>query len=104
MKNKIYIKSLKGRKSEEQQINVLVIEDDNDINQLLCRIIKKSKYFPQQAYSETEALIYLEKKNWDLVLLNLMLPGITEEEILDKITSKDSIPVIIISANSKKQT
>lgn len=88
----------------EQQINVLVIEDDNDINQLLCRIIKKNNYFPQPAYSGTEALIYLEKKNWDLVLLDLMLPGMTGEEILEKITSKDSIPVIIISAKSEQQT
>lgn len=104
MKSKIYKKRLKGRKSVEQQINVLVIEDDNDINQLLCRIIKKSNYFPQPAYSGTEALIYLEKKNWDLVLLDLMLPGMTGEEILEKITSKDSIPVIIISAKSEQQT
>lgn len=87
-----------------QQINVLVIEDDNDINQLLCRIIKKSNYFPQPAYSGTEALIYLEKKKWDLVLLDLMLPGMTGEEILEKITLKGSIPVIIISAKSEQQT
>src|SRR5699024_2948071 len=81
-----------------------VIEDDNDINQLLCRIIKKSNYFPQPAYSGTEALIYLEKKNWDLVLLDLMLPGMTGEEILEKITSTDSIHVIIIPAKSEQQT
>src|SRR5690625_3991938 len=87
-----------------QQINVLVIEDDNDINQLLCRIIKKSNYFPQPAYSGTEALIYLEKKKWDLVLLDLMLPGMIGEEILEKITLKGSIPVIIISAKSEQQT
>src|SRR5699024_11727559 len=100
-KGKIYKKRLKGRKSVEQKINVLVNEDDNDINRLLCRIMKKSNYVPQPAYSGTEALIYLEKKNWDLVLLDLMLPGMTGEEILEKITSKDSIPVIIISAKSE---
>src|SRR5699024_10196251 len=87
-----------------QQIDILVIEDDNDINQLLCRIIKKSNYFPQPDYSGTEALIYLERKKWDLVLLDLMLPGMTGEEILEKITSKGSIPVIIISAKSEQQT
>src|SRR5699024_11043528 len=76
----------------------------NDINQLLCKIIKKSNYFPQPAYSGTEALIYLEKKKWDLVLLDLMLPGMTGEEILAKITSKGSIPVIIISAKNEQQT
>src|SRR5690625_2654794 len=88
----------------EQQINILVIEDDNDINQLLCRIIKKSDYFPQPVYSGTEALIYLEKKKWDLVLLDLMLTCMTEEEILAEITSKSSIPVIIISAKNEQQT
>ena len=88
----------------DQQINILVVEDDNDINQLLCRIIKKSNYFPQPAYSGTEALIYLEKKKWDLVLLDLMLPGMTGEEILAEITSKGSIPVIIISAKNEQQT
>lgn len=85
----------------EQQINILVVEDDNDINQLLCKIIKKSNYFTQPAYSGTEALIYLEKKGWDLVLLDLMLPGMTGEEILAKI---GNIPVIIISAKSEQQT
>jgi DNA-binding response OmpR family regulator len=88
----------------EQNINILVVEDDNDINQLLCRIIKKGNYCPQPAYSGTEALIYLEKQKWDLVLLDLMLPGMTGEEILAQITVQGSTPVIIISAKSKQQT
>jgi DNA-binding response OmpR family regulator len=88
----------------EQEINILVVEDDNDINQLLCRIIKRSNYFPQPTYSGTEAMIYLEKQRWDLVLLDLMLPGMTGEEILAEIRLKGSIPVIIISAKSDQQT
>ncbi|MFD2680128.1 response regulator transcription factor [Bacillus seohaeanensis] len=88
----------------EQQINILVVEDDNDINQLLCKIIRKSNYDAQPAYSGTEALIYLEKQKWDLVLLDLMLPGMTGEEILEEITAKGSMPVIIISAKSEQQT
>lgn len=95
---------MKGRETVAQQINILVVEDDNDINQLLCKIIKKSNYYAQPAYSGTEALIYLEKKEWDLVLLDLMLPGMTGEEILAEITSKGSVPVIIISAKSEQQT
>ena len=88
----------------EQQINILVVEDDNDINQLLCRIIKKGNYLPQPAYSGTEAMIYLEKQKWDLVLLDLMLPGLKGEEVLSEITSKGSTPVIVISAKSEQQT
>jgi len=88
----------------DQTINILVVEDDNDINQLLCKIIKKSGYYSQPAYSGTEAMIYLEKQKWDLVLLDLMLPGMAGEEILAKITSKSSTPVIIISAKNEQQT
>lgn len=87
-----------------QQINILVVEDDNDINQLLCKIIKKSNYHPQSAYSGTEALIYLNQQTWDLVLLDLMLPGMTGEEILARISEKGSTPVIIISAKFEQQT
>jgi len=88
----------------EQQINILVVEDDNDINHLLCKIINKSNYISQPAYSGTEALLYLEKQKWDLVLLDLMLPGMTGEEILKEIRSKGTIPIIIISAKSEQQT
>ncbi|PWU70178.1 response regulator transcription factor [Gracilibacillus dipsosauri] len=87
----------------DQHINILVVEDDNDINQLLCKIIKKSSYFPQPAYSGTEAMIYLDKQKWDLVLLDLMLPGMNGEEILE-IMFKRSIPVIIISAKNEQKT
>lgn len=87
-----------------RQINILVVEDDNDINDLLCKIIRKSRYHAQPVYSGTEAMIYLEKQNWDLILLDLMLPGMTGEEILAKITESGSTPVIIISAKSEKQT
>lgn len=87
-----------------EHVNILVVEDDNDINQLLCSIIKKSNYIPQPAYSGTEALIYLKEKKWDLILLDLMLPGLSGEEVLDEIMSKSVIPVIIISAKSEQQT
>ncbi len=88
----------------KQMINILVVEDDNEINQLLCKIIKNSQYEPQPAYSGTEALMYLKKQHWDLVLLDLMLPGMTGEEILENITNRGSTPVIIISAKGEKQT
>lgn len=85
-------------------INILVVEDDNDINTLLCRIIKKSNYQPKAAYSGTEALIYLEQQNWDLVLLDLMLPGMAGEDVLEQIREKGNIPIIIISAKNEKET
>jgi DNA-binding response OmpR family regulator len=94
----------KGGLKVNQKINILVVEDDNDINELLCKIVKKSQYHAQPAYSGTEAMIYLEKQKWDLVLLDLMLPGMTGEDILAKITEQGTTPTIIISAKSAQQT
>lgn len=88
----------------DRTTHILVVEDDNDINQLLCRILKKSGYSPQPAYSGTEAMIYLERQEWDMVLLDLMLPGLPGEELLVTINEKSSTPVIVISAKEEQET
>jgi len=85
-------------------VNILVIEDDADINRLLCNIINKNGYNPKPAYSGTEAMIYLENQKWDLILLDLMLPGLSGEEILSHVTKQSHVPVIIISAKLETQT
>ncbi|WP_340034155.1 response regulator transcription factor [Paenibacillus sp. FSL E2-0202] len=85
-------------------IHILVAEDDSDINRLLCNIIKKSGYIPQPAYSGTEALLYLEQRQWSMLLLDLMLPGMSGEELLEKIAGRDDMSVIIISAKGEPQT
>jgi len=87
-----------------KQVKILVVEDDDDINQLLCNIIRKKGYFPQPAFSGTEAMLYLEKKEWDMVLLDLMLPGMSGDEVLEKIAVQSNISVIIISAKLDQQT
>ncbi|BBH24683.1 DNA-binding response regulator [Paenibacillus baekrokdamisoli] len=91
----------------DKPVHILVVEDDNDLNHLLCSILRKSGYVPQSAYSGTEALLYLEKQEWNMVLLDLMLPGKTGEELLHILSQrKESIqmPVIIISAKGEQQT
>lgn len=84
--------------------NILVIEDDEEINRLLCNIISKNRYTAKPAYSGTEGLIYLESEKWDMVLLDLMLPGLSGEEILGKVAEESNVPVIIISAKLETQT
>lgn len=88
----------------KKEIKILVVEDDNDINNLLCNIIEKSGCTAQAAYSGTEAMIYLEQQEWDMVLLDLMLPGITGEEVLLKLRQNSLVPVIIISAKGEAKT
>ncbi|WP_098745953.1 response regulator transcription factor [Paenibacillus sp. EZ-K15] len=88
----------------DNSIHILVAEDDSDISQLLCSIIRKSGYVPQPAFSGTEALLYLEQRQWSMVLLDLMLPGMTGEELLKRIDGRRNGPVIIISAKGEQQT
>ncbi|QYF84441.1 response regulator transcription factor [Brevibacterium sp. PAMC21349] len=88
----------------EKQVHILIVEDDNDISGLLCNMMKKSGYVPQPAFSGTEAILYVEKKKWDMVLLDLMLPGMDGEEFLRKIREHHHVPVLIISAKGEQQT
>ncbi len=79
---------------------ILVVEDDNDINALLKRILTEAGYGVIQAYSGTEALMHFKNGAPDLVLLDLMLPGLTGAEVLSRLRGQLSsdIPVIILSA------
>src|SRR5699024_9856320 len=86
------------------QPRILVVEDDEDINQLLCNILESSGYVWQSAYSGTEALLHLEQSDWNLVLLDLMLPGLTGKELMAKIREKYQVPVIIISAKLETES
>lgn len=86
------------------EIHILVAEDDNDISRLLCNIIKKSGYIAQPVFSGTEALLYLQQRKWSMLLLDLMLPGMSGEELLQQIKHFEHMPVIIISAKSESQT
>lgn len=75
--------------------NILIIDDDVYIGNMLEQVLGKEGYGVSRAYSGTEALLVLSSRKPDLVLLDLMLPGLNGEEVLPKI---ENIPVIIISA------
>ena len=83
----------------ENPINILVVEDDTNINNLLKTALEKAGYQVIQAFSGTEAELVLQmQKSVSLVLLDLMLPGISGEEVLKSIRKKGNLPVIILTA------
>lgn len=74
---------------------ILIVEDDINIHTLIKELLQNKNYSLIDAYSGTEAIMILKQENVDLILLDLMLPGLNGEEIIKKI---NGIPVIVISA------
>ena len=83
-----------------ESIRVLVVEDDQDINNLLCTILRDGGYESQAAFSGSEGLLWAERENFDLVLLDLMLPGLTGEQFIQKIRPIRTMPIIVLSAKA----
>ncbi|MFD1176716.1 response regulator transcription factor [Paenibacillus puldeungensis] len=82
-------------------VNILVVEDDKEINNLLCNILSENKYNCVSEYSGKSACEALKTNTFDMVLLDLMLPGITGEELLKNYRRFSNAPVIIISAKDE---
>ncbi|MFR9134777.1 response regulator transcription factor [Frisingicoccus sp.] len=74
---------------------IAIVDDDCYIGNMLEEVLTRAGYSVIRAYSGTEALMLFEQTQPDLVLLDLMLPGRSGEEVLAKIRN---IPVIVISA------
>ncbi|MBV4421760.1 response regulator transcription factor [Clostridium tyrobutyricum] len=83
---------------------ILIVEDDPQINKMIQTLLRKNKYESAAAFSGTEALLLLEKESFDLILLDLMLPGLSGEAILAKINQQFHIPIICVSAKDDLDT
>ena len=83
--------------------HILVVEDDQDINRLLCRILTDGGYDVRPAFSGSEAVLWAEQYDYDLVLLDLMLPGLTGEEFIAQMRKKKTTMTWKkISTNNRK--
>ncbi len=84
-----------GETEIDMNKTIAIIDDDIHIGNMLEESLVKAGYGVIRAYSGTEALMLLSSKTPDLILLDLMLPGLSGEQILPKIKN---IPVIVVSA------
>ena len=83
--------------------NILIVEDDADINRLLCTILGGAGYTCRSAFSGSEAMLWAEKYDYDLVLLDLGLPDLDGLDVLSQLSGLPrEVPVIIISARDRE--
>ena len=78
---------------------ILIVDDDSNINLMMKEALEREGFSCGQAYSGTECVLRLQMEHYDLVLLDLALPGMTGEEALRDIRKGGNhIPVIVVSA------
>lgn len=79
--------------------SILIIEDDPNINTMIAEYLGEQGYECTQAFSGSEGELRFSMKSFDLVLLDLMLPGIAGEELIHLFAGK--VPVIVLSAKNE---
>lgn len=79
---------------------IQIIEDDISTHHLLNEILLQEHYHILNAYSGTEALLVLQQNTPDLIILDLMLPGLDGEEIIKRM---NHIPILVLSAKISQE-
>lgn len=79
--------------------NILIVEDDHSINELLYRNLTLVGHRCERTYEGNEALTYLENTQFDIILLDILLPGVDGLTIMQKRPDRET-PVIMLTARS----
>ncbi len=78
--------------------NILIVEDSKDVNILLSQFIREAGYSTKSLYNGLEVIKEIKENRYDIILLDIMLPYKSGDEILKEIRKFSDIPVIVISA------
>ena len=70
---------------------IWIVDDDIHIGNMLEEVLRGEGYAVRRAYSGSEALLLLAQDKPDLILLDLMLPGVTGEEVLHRSRASPSL-------------
>lgn len=84
--------------------HILIVEDDTDINNMMASALTKAGYDCTQAFSGTEAMLYLKNEKFNVIILDLMLPGKSGNSIIAEIKPQVDTPIIVVSAKDELDT
>lgn len=83
---------------------ILIVEDDREINRLLADFLQRNGYETESAEDGSKASLLLNNGNFELVLMDLMLPYKSGEQLIKEFRKESQIPVIVLSAKSMMET
>ena len=84
-------------------INILIVEDEKGISKIIKSYLEKEGYNVFQAFDGKEGLNYFENEEIDLILLDLMIPEISGEDLIKEIRNKSNVPVIMVTAKVNEE-
>ena len=83
---------------------ILIVEDNKDVNTMLAEVLTGENYEVSSAYTGIEGLKKIKSEEYDLILLDIMLPYKSGDEILKEVRVFSDVPIIIISAKDMMGT
>lgn len=80
-------------------MKILVVEDEKDLNSVISRHLKKNNFSVDSVFNGKDALDYLSYENYDLVILDIMMPKISGYQVIKELrTKKNDTPVLMLTA------
>ena len=81
--------------------HILIVEDDTDINNSTAEYLRRQGCVCAQAFSGTEGRLLWQTGGYDLLLVDLMLPGLSGNELIAEVRKTSAVPIIVLSAKTE---
>jgi DNA-binding response OmpR family regulator len=93
-------RSQSGNAMEKTGTRVLVVEDEKKLNRMISDYLSALGYAVESAYDGTDALSKIERAKFDIVVLDVMLPGIDGLSLARRVRARSDLPLIMLTARS----
>lgn len=88
---------------KDDREHILVVDDDTRIRTLLGRFLSENGYVVSLAQDATEAEMFLEQYKLNLIVLDVMMPGLSGFDFLKKLRTENDVPVLMLTAMGESQ-
>ncbi len=86
----------------EKTKHFLVVDDDQDIRQLLSNFLAQHNYQVSTACNGEEMLSSLQEQQFDLIILDIMMPGMDGFELCRQVRQHSHVPIIMLTASGEE--